>query len=173
MISQFSIFLWVTALILVPALGLPAQTEAPAESEASAETEAPAEKKQVLAKGDVERFIKTFADISQQLEALGESFENTQDPNEMEAIAANAKVQAILQQYGWETATFFQKMNVIAMGYAWEQMAVELAKMPAEQRTMMEQMMKQQMGGLDIHPDDAAMIKPHLAELTKLFESMQ
>lgn len=137
-----------------------------------AETEAAAEQTQVLAKGDVERFIKTLPELSKEFEALGESLEGVDDPSQVQAIIANKQVQSIMQQYGWEAETYFTKMNVIAVGYALEKLAVELANIPAEQRAMMEQMMQQQMGGVAVHPADAALIKPHLTALTNLFDSM-
>ncbi len=98
--------------------------------------------------------------------------EKLKNPAEAEAFAANAQVQSILQKHGWEASAFFPKMTTVAMGFGLAKWNEELAKMPAEQRQMMEQLMAEQMAQFDVHPDDLALIEPKLAELTQLFESM-
>ena len=126
----------------------------------------------VLSKGDVVKFIETFPEIASKLETLGESFEAVQSPEQAEAMLANDEVQSIMQQHGWKPEEFFTKATTISMGFAQVKMQAELAKIPEEQRQMMEQMMQQQMPDLNLHPSDLAKLEPHAKALEALFGSL-
>jgi hypothetical protein len=126
----------------------------------------------VLVEGDVVKFIETLPKIASKLDALGKSFEAVQSPEQAEAMLANNEVQSIMQQHGWKPEEFFTKATTISMGFGLVKMQAELAKMPPEQRQMMEQMMQRQMPDLNLHPSDLAKLEPHAKALEAMFESL-
>ena len=123
----------------------------------------------VLSKGDVVKFIETFPEIASKLETLGKSFEAVQSPEQAEAMLANNEVQSIMQQHGWTPEEFFTKASTISMGFGLVKMQEELAKMPPDQRQMMEQIMQQQMPDMNLHPSDLAKLEPHAKALEAMF----
>ena len=139
----------------------------------AAEGEGEAAPKAVLKKGDITRLLETFPQIRNDFEALGQQFEGVEDLGALQAMAANSEVQAILLKYGWDLETFFPKLSAMVMGFVNLELEKQLAQLPEQQRAMMKQMMQSQQGGLSIHPNDMAMLKPFEKQLRALFESME
>ncbi len=150
----------------------------------------------VLQKGDVERFIKTFPIVREELEKLGMKYEAEEgDYTVPEAVQASAEFTALLKKHGWDE-TFFMKMGTIFMGYVSlvhkKEMAqvdpeIEKAIKEIESTAGMSEAMKKQMverlratqkmmGGQQgamqqsVHEADLELIRPLIPELTKLFE---
>ncbi len=125
-----------------------------------------------LKAGDIEHLLETYPKMVSQLKALGKKYENLNNPTALQAALANQEVQAVLARYDWTTEGFLSKLTTIASAYGSAMMQAELAKMPAEQRAMMESMMGGQMPDLmTVHPDDMALVQKHMAKLRVFFDS--
>ncbi len=152
----------------------------------------------VLEKGDVDRFIKTYPVLVEELTKLGMKYEKEEgDLTIPEAARASVEMQTLLKKNGWDE-TFWVKMQAIMIGYSSllyqkesASSADEMAKtikelesdpnVPASMKKQMIERLKatQKMmgGGQDayqqsIHEDDLNMIRPKIEALTKLFESL-
>jgi hypothetical protein len=150
----------------------------------------------VLEKGDVERFIKTFPMVKEEMEKLGMKYEAKEgDYTVPEAVQASAEFNALLKKHGWDE-TFFMKMGTIFMGYVSLAHKKEMAQMDPEiekaikeiestagvseamKKQMVERlratqkMMGGQQGAMQqsVHKLDLALIQPFIPELKKLFE---
>jgi hypothetical protein len=176
---QVSIRFLLVVLLAAPCLGIAQESGEP-----------------VLQKGDVERFIKTFPVLKEELEKLGMKYEAKEGEYTLpEAIRANAEFNSLLREHGWDE-TFFMKMGTIFMGYItlahgkeMEQMDPEIEKAikEIESTAGMSESMKQQMiarlratqkmmGGQQgamqqsVHTLDLALVRLKLPELKELFE---
>ncbi|GAB5560462.1 MAG: hypothetical protein SynsKO_21090 [Synoicihabitans sp.] len=124
-----------------------------------------------LKAGDIERFIDTMPKMVKELQKLGASYENIQDPSAAQAMMANEKVQAILKKYKWDQHEYTRKLTAIAGGYAMVRMEAELANLPEQQRAMMKSMMGAQMAQMFVvHESDIALVRKHVDALTKFFD---
>jgi len=97
----------------------------------------------VLTAADVDKFIKTVNPMNAELEALGYSSSGEDNDQLMEALLTDAKVIAIVKKYGWDVNTLSVKWMSIGMCYAKLKMDQQLEMLPAEQREMAKQMMKE------------------------------
>ena len=153
--------------------------------------------KQVLQKGDVEKFIKTFPALSKDMK----DFDTKMDAKEgnftyPEALKASADFKGILKKHGWDE-TFFTKIQTIVMGYsslvygaqmkgANAEIAKALAEidanpaLSAEMKAQMKAQMKNAMGAMatqgaelkkSLHPLDLTMIKAKIKELKAVLET--
>ncbi len=178
MLKKYTSLLIIT-LLVIPALAFAQESAKP-----------------VLEKGDVERFIKTFPAVKEELEKLGMKYEAEEgDYTVPEAFQASAEFTALLKKHGWDE-TFFMKMGTIFMGYVSlahkKEMAqidpeIEKAIKEIESTAGMSEAMKKQMverlratqkmmGGQQgamqqsVHEADLELIRPMIPELKKLFE---
>lgn len=136
-------------------------------------TEADDAPKAVLKKGDIEHFIETYPKLVAEIEALGEDFDDIEDPTAAQALFANAKFQSILEKYKWEQESYVLKLSAITSGFAVVKIEAELAKLPEEQRAMMRSMLGAQMTQqFSVHPDDIAIVREHFDTLDAFFESL-
>ena len=142
----------------------------------------------LLKPGDVDRFCKTFPELTKQIEELGAKYEaKTGDVSGLAALQASAEFKALLTKHGWNE-TFYQKLAVIAQGYAhlrygqamkdarpkMEKSMRELEKTQGLSPEMIAQLqgqMKAAMQSMEqakaqmkasLHPQDLALIKQHL-----------
>ena len=152
--------------------------------------------KPVLESGDVEHFIKTYPQLSEEFEKFGAQYEvESGDLEVPEALKANHEFLGILKKYGWDEQ-FFQKISVILLGYSAIQYKDELEKAapgfgeamkeiesnPALSQEMKEQLMKQmgtaqgalsqqqEMFGTQINPKDMELLRPFADKLKKVIE---
>lgn len=153
--------------------------------------------KQILQKGDVVKFIKTFPALSKDMK----NFDTKMDAKEgnftyPEAMSANSEFKSILNKHGWDE-NFFAKIQTIVMGYSYlvygdqikganAQMAQALEEidsnphLSAEMKAQMKAQMKAASGAMatqsvelkkSIHPIDLAMIKAKIKELKIVLET--
>jgi len=178
MLKKYTSLLLIT-LLVIPALAVAQESAEP-----------------VLQKGDVERFIKTFPAVKEELEKLGMKYETEDGEYTVpEAIQASAEFTALLKKHGWDE-TFFMKMGTIFMGYISLAHKKEMAQMDPEiekaikeiestagvseamKKQMVERlratqkMMGGQQGAMQqsVHEADLELIRPLIPELKKLFE---
>jgi hypothetical protein len=178
MLKKYTSLLIIT-LLVIPALAVAQESAEP-----------------VLQKGDVERFIKTFPAVKQELEKIGMKYEAEEgDYTVPEAFQASAEFTALLKKHGWDE-TFFMKMGTIFMGYVSLAHKKEMAQMDPEiekaikeiestagvseamKKQMVERlratqkMMGGQQGAMQqsVHEADLELIRPLIPELKKLFE---
>jgi len=126
----------------------------------------------VLVAGDVDKFIKSAEPMNREFEALGYDTSGESDAL-MTAMQSDAKVIAIIKKYGWEPGTISIKWMSIGMCYAKLKMDEQMAMLPAEQREMMKQMMKETGQNYDVlvNPQDLAMVKAKVSQLDMLMMS--
>jgi len=150
----------------------------------------------MLKEGDVELFIQTYPEISQQLEDLGMEYEaKTGDYDIPDSLRYDTKLREILKKHGWDE-NFFTVMGIIMQGYtalAYGEQQPEIDRKiadsikeiesnPALSEAMKAQLiesMKAAQGMMadqgasmkeNIHPDDLAQIEEHMDELKELLE---
>ncbi|WP_421762958.1 hypothetical protein [Ekhidna sp.] len=124
-----------------------------------------------LKDGDVDKFIKTYEPLVADLEALGESFDNIEDYNMIQAFAANEKIKSVFEKHGWDEG-WTGKWITISIAYGLVKMEQEIAKMPAEQRAQVQQYMatsSTQMKTM-VTDDDVEKVKSKMDELNKIFD---
>lgn len=151
----------------------------------------------ILEKGDVERFIKTFGPINEDLKQLGAKYDSeNQNMNIPEAMLASQEYQNILKKHGWDEA-FYQKASAILAGYglliqdkallqaqaAIAQQIKEIdsnSAIPDSMKTQLKQqlltaqsaMSMQKQGTKDaLHPEDMQLIFAKFEELKELLEN--
>jgi len=153
--------------------------------------------KQILKKGDVVKFIKTFPLLKTDLEKLGAKYEARKgDVTIPEALVANTEFRNILTKHGWDEQ-FFQKSNAILMAFSSivyskslktanseiEKSLKEIDTNPNIPDSMKKQLKEQMMAAQgmasagsaiykkNVHPADLALIKPHIEALKAVFEA--
>ena len=158
------------------------------------EPEAP---KPVLKPGDVKHFIKTFPLLKEELKKFEVKYDGKSGiVTYPEALAASGEFLGILKKHGWDEH-FFTKTAAICVGYsmivagkAMKNADPQVAKAIKEiesnphlsdamKKQMIDQMktvkgvMKEQQKALkkSAHKADMELIKPHIEDLKKLFES--
>lgn len=150
----------------------------------------------VLEKGDVKRFIKTYPQLSADLEKFGMEYEPASGHLTVPEAAAHSKeFLSILKKHGWDEK-FFEKLGVICLGYSIIEYKSEVPEMDAnmaesikkieanphmtesQKKQMIEQMkaargmIASQASSMEsrIHEKDLALIKQHLKELKEVLE---
>ena len=109
--------------------------------------------KAVLSSADIDLFIKTLKPLQKDIEKLGKEYENINDPNALQALAAGEDVKAIFKKYGWSD-DYFLKVSAITNAYAYLKMEKEYDNLPEEQKVYMKQMMEQyKVGNKDLVND--------------------
>jgi len=162
---------------------------------ATAEPPAETAQKPILVKGDVERLIKTYPLLKNDLDKLGMKYDGKGDMMLPDAIKANAEFKGILQKHGWDDQ-FFQKITVITAGYASLVIIEKLGENNPEIKEAIktidenpdipketkDQLKKDLLAGMDamqkeghamskqIHPQDLELIRPFIKDLKILFE---
>jgi hypothetical protein len=154
--------------------------------------------KKVLVKGDVEKFIKTFPLMYEDLERLGIEYQTEEgDVTAPKALKANKEFMAILKKNGWDE-TFVDKMRVILLAYYLlvyqDEMAKSKASMeesiaeieadpdidPATKKKLIDQL-KESKGKMEsgtseqknsIHNDDLELVRPHVKDLEAMFDQI-
>jgi hypothetical protein len=153
--------------------------------------------KQILQKGDVVKFIKTFPALSKDMK----DFDTKMDAKEgsftyPEAMKASSDFKAILKKHGWDEG-FFTKIQTIVLGYSYlvygDQIKganAEIAKaleeidsnphLSAQMKEQMKAQMKAASGAMttqgaemkkSLHPVDLAMIKGKIKELKTVLDT--
>lgn len=147
--------------------------------------------KQILQKGDVEKFIKTYPALSEDMKNFGIKMDAKEgNITYPDAVKASMDFQAILKKHGWDEG-FFNKIQTIVVGYSYltfgsslKEANVGIAKalaeidsnpgLSAEMKAQLKAQMKESLGALDteseelqksLHPADMAMIKAKVKEL--------
>lgn len=152
--------------------------------------------KPILEKGDVLRFIKTFPELKTDFEKLGAEYDARQGQvTYPEAMTASSEFNGILKKHGWDE-NFWTKISTIVSGYgvlmykaasgnvdpqiaaALKQIEDNAALSDAMKKQLKEQVLatrgilKDQGKAMMkmVHPEDAALIKPHLEKLKEVLE---
>lgn len=151
----------------------------------------------VLKKGDVERFVKTFPLLSQDLMKAGMSWEaKSGTMNVPEAVTASNQVLEVLKKHGWDEHFFAKSAAILqcytqvkygqAMGTAQSKLARNLREIDenpdisAEMKAQLKAQMKQAMAMVgqqgqvmknQINPADLILVRPWIPKLEKMLET--
>ena len=125
-----------------------------------------------LETGDLDKFIKTYKPLTADLDALGEDFDEIEDYNAIQALAANEQVKAVLRKHGWDE-NWMGKWVTISVSYSFIKMEEEMANLPADQRAYVEQYMSSSMTPLKemVTESDVKKVRERLKELDELFSN--
>lgn len=125
-----------------------------------------------LEEGDIEKFIETYEPLVADLDALGESFDDIEDYNMMQAFSANTKVKSIFDKHGWDE-DWTGKWITISMAYGLVKMEEEVAKMPADQRAQVQQYMAATSGQMKsmVTDEDIEKVKKKMKDLNEIFDN--
>lgn len=125
-----------------------------------------------LSEGDIEKFIKTFRPIIEELDQLGDDFGNS-DSQSLAAIFASSEVKDILDKYGWDNG-FMTKYLAITNGYLYLKMEESINNVPVEERAATEAVLKMSMEGFlqFVSDDNVEKIRPFMEDLDPVFEEM-
>ncbi len=123
-----------------------------------------------LSDGDVDKFIKTYYPLKQDLESLGEEFEEAKDYEGMQAIMANEKVKSVLRKHGWD-GQWMGKLMTITYAYGMVKMEKEMAALSDEERKEMEQFQGPYLSQIKsmIQDSDLEQVQKRFDELDKIF----
>ena len=141
----------------------------------------------VLKNGDIDHFIKSFKPMTTELEALGHTF-NASDENDnemnpmadfanmrmkMKEVMSKNEVLTILKKYDWDE-NFLDIYIAVSMGYFYNTINMELDKMDDAEKEMAKPMMDMFLNQITlmVHKDDIEMLKPRMADLDIVFEDM-
>lgn len=124
-----------------------------------------------LEAGDIDKFIKTYAPVTKEIEELGKDLTTMRDPTILESLSANEQVQQILNKYGWDEQ-WMGKWISLSMSYGIVKMEQEVANLPADQREQYEQILASstsQMRAM-VTEQDIKLVEKRMKELDQVFE---
>ncbi len=124
-----------------------------------------------LSSGDIDKFIRTYNPLKNDLEALEDEFEETRDFTQWQAIAANEKVKNVFQKHGWDSEKWLGKFMTMTYAYGMLKMEKEMAALSDEERKQMEQFQGGYLSQMKsmIQDSDLEQVKERYDELDKIF----
>lgn len=152
--------------------------------------------KQILKSGDVERFIKTFPLLKEDMEKFNMKYEaKSGDVTIPEALKVSSEFFKILKKHGWDE-NFWGKFGTIMMCYSsivygkeMKKASIEMEKslkeidsnpnIPDSMKKQLKDQLKaakgimQSQGNVlqdNIHPADLSLISPHIKEIREIIE---
>ncbi|MCK5055516.1 MAG: hypothetical protein KAT34_02605 [Candidatus Aminicenantes bacterium] len=152
--------------------------------------------KQILKPGDVERFIKTFPLLKEDMEKFNMKYEaKSGDVTIPEALKVSSEFLKILKKHGWDE-NFWQKFGAIMMGYSSIVYGKEMKKADIEMEKSLKELdsnpnipdsmkkqLKEQLKAaksvmqsqgntlqMNIHPSDLSLITPHIKEIREIVD---
>jgi len=166
------------------ALALCALVAAAAPALAQAPAGPPSPPKRLLTQALLDKIVAELPPLTRELEALGKDYDEALGgPDEegdlhgeiqaaLAALAADAKVKAILSRHGLNEG-FWPAYGALFYGYsavAMEAAAADAEKSQPGMGAMLADMVKQSKAW--VHPEDFALVKKNRAKIEKLFEEL-